>query len=221
MFMEKDPTFNNQRIISYLAKKGVNSTFSSTPLPTWASFSRSSLHGNGKFIQASDIAPSHQRDPLFWVLCLQYNCSVQNTCHQTEWALNDRQSTSGENYKYELDWWAFLSIRHLPPLPLWETNGNLEWKPNTNKVNRVNSNRQKKSSGRHLVSRSAPCTGFHDDRKKQQVKDTSGKNWRKNLKGKLRGTTIARIFFQISQSWQIMHKAWSSERIQLLESNHC
>ena len=110
--------------------------------------------------------------------------------------LNDRQSTSGENYKYELDWWAFLSIWHLPPVPLWETNGNLEWKPNTNKVNRVNSNRQKKSSGRHLVSRSAPCRGFHDDRKKQQVKATSGKNWRKKLKGKLRGVTIARIFFK-------------------------
>ena len=176
----------------------MNSTFSSTPLPTWASFSRSSLHGNGKFIQASDIAPSHQRDPCFGYFA--YNAIVLFKTHvikQNE-SLNDRQSTSGENYKYELDWWAFLSIWHLPPVSLWETNGNLEWKPNTNKVNRVNSNRQKKSSWRQLMSRSAPCRGFHDDRKKQQVKATSGKNWRKNLKGKLRGATIALSFTNIS-----------------------
>ena len=128
-----------------------------------------------------------------------YNAIVLFKTHviKQKESLNDRQSTSGENYKYELDWWAFLSIWHLPPVSLWETNGNLEWKPNTNKVNRVNSNRQKKSSGRHLMSRSAPCRGFQDDRKKQQVKATSGKNWRKNLKGKLCGvTTIARIFYK-------------------------
>ena len=127
-----------------------------------------------------------------------YNAIVLFKTHvikQNE-SLDDRQSTSGENYKYELDWWAFLSIWHLPPVSLWETNGNLEWKPNTNKVNRVNSNRQKKSSGRHLMSRSAPCRGFQDDRKKQQVKATSGEKLEEELERKTTWCNNRSIFYK-------------------------
>ena len=63
---------------------------------------------------------------------------------------------------------------------LSETNRNLEWKPNTNKGNKVNSNRWKKPSGRHLVSRNAPCRESRDDWKKRK----NGKSERKKLKGK-------------------------------------
>ena len=79
-----------------------------------------------------------------------------------------------------------------------ELNRNLEWEPNTNKGNKVNSNRWKKSSGRHLVSRNAPCRESQDDWKKRK----DGKSGRKKLRGKLRRAT----FSWFGQSRRTMHE---------------
>ena len=79
-----------------------------------------------------------------------------------------------------------------------ELNRNLEWEPNTNKGNKVNSIRWKKSSGRHLVSRNAPCRESQDDWKKRK----DGKSGRKKLRGKLRRAT----FSWFGQSRRTMHE---------------
>ena len=100
----------------------------------------------GNLCTGSDIAPGHQRTSLFYTYHPLYGPYVVT---------------------FEDIW-----IRRFLPLPhcLSETNRNLEWKPNTNKGNKVNSNRWKKSSGRHLVWRNAPSRESQDDWKKRNLR---------------------------------------------------
>ena len=97
---------------------------------------------------------------------------------------------------------------HFSSVPLGELNRDLEWKPNTNQGNKVNSNRWKKSSGRHLVSRDAPCRESRDDWKKRK----NGKSERKKLKGKLPRATFS-WFVQSGQSMHEWNLGFSNLRV--------
>ena len=160
----------------------------------------------GNLCTVSDIAPSHQRSSLFCTFYPLHIWAYRDTyelqpCLLLKWAYIVQDMwihMTNKDFKKPAWMWHFSLV------PSGELNRTLEWKPNTNKGNKVNSNRWKKSSGRHLVSRNAPCRESEDDWKKRK----NGKSGtRKKLKGKLCRATF---------SWFVQSRRTMSEILALL-----